>query len=42
MKEYYNIIDENNRRESIEFERSVLIETGDNTHDYNDKFWDSI
>ena len=42
MKEHNNIRDENNRIESIEFERSVLIGAQDTTYDYNDEFWDSI
>ena len=32
-KDHDNIIDENNRIKSIEFERSVLIGTQDNTYD---------
>ena len=33
MKEHDNIMDENNRRESIEFDISVSIETQDTTYD---------
>ena len=42
MKEHDNIMDENNRRESIEFYRSVSMGTQDTTYDYNKEFWDSI
>ena len=42
MKERDNIVDENNQRESIEFEISVLIGTQDSTYGYNDGFWNSI
>ena len=35
-------MDENNRRESIEFERSVSIGTQDTTYYYHDKFQDSV
>ena len=42
MKEYDNIMDENNQIESIEFDISVSIGTQDTTYDYNDEFWDSI
>ena len=42
MEEHDNIMDENNRRESIEFEISVSVVTQDNTYDYNDEFWYSI
>ena len=42
MKEHDSIMDENNQRESIEFERSVAIGTQDNIYNYNDEFWDSI
>ena len=42
IKEHYIIMDENNRRESIEFKISVSIGTQDTTYDYNDEFWDSI
>ena len=38
MEQHDNIMDENNRMESIEFEILVSIETQDTTHDYNDKF----
>ena len=41
MKEQYNILDENNRRESIEYVRSVSIRTQYTTYDYKDVFWDS-
>ena len=39
MKEHDNIMDKNNQREIVEFERSFLIGTQDNTYDYNAKFW---
>ena len=42
MEEHDNIIDENNRRESIEFDISVSIGTKECTYDYNDEFWYSI
>ena len=42
MKEHDSILDENNQRESIEFERSLSIGTQDNIYNYNDEFWDSI
>ena len=42
MKEHDNIMDENNRRESIDFDISVSIGTQDNTYDYNEEFLDSI
>ena len=42
MKEHDNIMDEDNLRESTEFERSVSIGTQDTTYDYNDEFWYSI
>ena len=42
MKEHYNIMDENNRRDSIEFEISVLIGTQYTSYYYNDEFWYSI
>ena len=42
MKEHNIIIDENNRREGIEFDRSVSIGTQYTTYDYHDEFWDSI
>ena len=35
-------MDENNRRESIEFDISVSIGTQDTTSDYNYVFWESI
>ena len=35
-------MDENNRRERIEFEISVSIGTQDTTYDYSNEFWDSI
>ena len=37
-----NIMDENNQRKIIAFERFVSIGTQDNTYYYNDEFWDSI
>ena len=40
MKEYYNIIDKKNQRESIQFERSLSIGTQDATYEYSDEFWD--
>ena len=40
MKEHDIIINENNKREGIEFERSVSIRTQDTTYDYNYEFWD--
>ena len=42
MKEYDNIMDENNQRESIELDIFFSIGTQDTTYDYNDEFWDSI
>ena len=39
MEEHNNRTDTNNRRESIEFERSFLIGTQQWTYDYNDQFW---
>ena len=42
MEEHNNIMDENSRREKIEFYRSVSIGTQDTTYDYNDEFWDLI
>ena len=38
MKDHDNIMDENNWRETIEFEISVSIWTQDTTYDYNDEF----
>ena len=40
MKEHDNKMDENNQREIIELDRSVLILTQDTTYDYNDELWD--
>ena len=42
MKEHDKIMDENNRIDSIEFDRSFLIVIQDTTYDYNCGFWDSI
>ena len=42
IKEHYIIMDENNLREGIKFDRYVSIGTQDTTYDYNDEFWDSI
>ena len=42
MTEHDNIMYENNQRESIEVERSVLIGTQDTAYYSNDTFWDSI
>ena len=42
MKKHDNIIDENNWRKSIDFDRSVSIGMQNNTYGYNDEFWDSI
>ena len=42
MEEYDNTMDENNQRESIEFDRYVTMGTQETTYDYNDYFWDSI
>ena len=42
MKEHDIIMDESNRREGKEFERSFSIGTQDTTYDYNYEFWDSI
>ena len=33
---------EENQKESIYSDRSVLMETQDTTYDYNDEFWYSI
>ena len=38
IEQHDNIMDENNRRESIEFEISVSIVTNYFTYDYNDTF----
>ena len=38
-EEYNNIMDKNNRIESIEFEISVSIGMQYTTYDYNDEFW---
>ena len=35
-------MDEINRRQTIEFDRSFSIGTQDATYDYNVEFWDSI
>ena len=42
MKEHDNIIDENNQRESIEFNISALIGMQDTTYNYKDEFWNSV
>ena len=42
MEQHDNIMDKNNRRESIEFKISVSIESQGTTYDYNDEFWDPI
>ena len=42
MKYHDNILDKNNIREVIEFERPVSKRMQDNTYDYNDEFWDLI
>ena len=39
-EEHENIMDEKNRKESIEFEIKVLIVTKDCTYNYTDKCWD--
>ena len=40
MEKHDNTMDENKRRESMEFEKSVAIGIQDNTCGYNDEFWD--
>ena len=42
IEEHDNVMDENNRRESIESEKSVLIGMQETTYEYNDEYWDSI
>ena len=41
-EEHYNVMDENNRRENINFHRSVSIRTKDCIYGYNDECWDCI
>ena len=42
MEEHDNRMDENNLRESIEFDISVSKGIQETTFDYNEAFWDSI
>ena len=42
IEDYDNIMDENNQRENIEFDRSFSMVTQDTNYDYNDEFWDLI
>ena len=42
MEQYDNRMDEDNLRENIEFQISVLIGTQETTYDYNDEFQNPI
>ena len=42
MKLHENVMNENNEKEIIIFDKLVSIGTQDTTYYYNDTFWDSI